>query len=47
MNVRREGTKNYYYLDSKESQCKTLTELFNLIFVGVEHMGEYDERKEE
>lgn len=47
VNVRREGTKNYYYLDSKKSQWKSLTELINLIFVGIQHIGEDDERKGE
>lgn len=47
VNIRREGTKNYYYLDSKKSQWKSLTELINLIFVGIQHIGEDDERKGE
>jgi DNA-binding transcriptional ArsR family regulator len=47
VNVRREGTKNYYYLDSKKSQWKSLTELINLIFVGIQHIGEDDEREGE
>lgn len=47
VNVRKEGTKNYYYLDSKESQWKTLTELINLIYNGIEHIGENDPRQEE
>ena len=47
VNVRREGTKNYYYLDSNESQWKTLTELINLIFVGIQHISKDDVRKEE
>ena len=47
VNVRREGTKNYYYLDSKKSQWKSLTELINLIFVGIQHIGENDVRKGE
>lgn len=47
VNVRREGTKNYYYLDSKKSQWKSLTELINLIFVGVQHISENDLRKGE
>lgn len=47
VNVRREGTKNYYYLDSKKSQWKSLTELINLIFIGIQHIGEDDERKGE
>lgn len=47
INVRREGTKNYYYLDSKESQWKVINELINLIFEGIKHIGENDLRKEE
>lgn len=47
VNVRKEGTKNYYYLDSKESQWETITELINLIFVGVKHISNDDFRKEE
>ncbi|WP_413926717.1 ArsR/SmtB family transcription factor [Clostridioides sp. ZZV14-5902] len=47
VNVRREGTKNYYYLDSKKSQWKSLTELINLIFVGIQDIGENDVRKGE
>lgn len=47
VNVRREGAKNYYYLDSKESQWKSLTEVINLIFVGIQHIGENDVRKGE
>ena len=35
VNVRREGTKNFYYLDSKKSQWENLTELMNLIFEGM------------
>ncbi|MGL4740013.1 MAG: ArsR/SmtB family transcription factor [Sarcina sp.] len=46
INVRREGTKNYYYLDSKESQWQTLTELINLIFTGIKHISNDDTRKE-
>ena len=45
VNLRREGTKNYYYLDSKKSQWKSLTELINLIFVGIQHISENDIRK--
>lgn len=47
VNMRREGTKNYYYLDSKKSQWKSLKDLINLIFVGIEHIGENDLRKGE
>ena len=45
VNLRREGTKNYYYLDSKKSQWKSLTELINLIFVVIQHISENDIRK--
>lgn len=47
VNVRREGTKNFYYLDSKKPQWENLTELMNLIFVGVQHISEDDIRKGE
>ena len=47
VNVRREGTKNFYYLDSKKSQWENLTELMNLIFEGIQHINEDDIRKEE
>ena len=47
VNVRKEGTKNFYYLDSKESQWKNLTELINLIFIGVQHISKDDTRKGE
>lgn len=45
VNVRREGTKNYYYLDSRESQWKTLTDLIDLIFTGIQHISKEDTRK--
>lgn len=47
INVRREGTKNYYYLDSNESQWKDIKDLINLIFEGIQHISEDDKRKEE
>lgn len=47
VNVRKEGTKNFYYIDSKESQWKNLTELINLIFIGVQHISKDDTRKGE
>ena len=47
VNVRREGTKNFYYLDSNKSQWENLTELMNLIFEGIQHINEDDIRKEE
>lgn len=47
INVRREGTKNYYYLDSNQSQWGNLRDLMELIFVGIQHIGNDDKRKEE
>jgi DNA-binding transcriptional ArsR family regulator len=29
INVRKEGTKNYYYLDAKDNELKKLIKLFN------------------
>lgn len=47
VNVRREGTKNYYYLDSNESKWQMLTELMNLIFIGIKHISKDDARRGE
>lgn len=38
VNKRREGTKNYYYIDAKESQWNTLNELLALVNTGITHM---------
>ncbi|MGL5416788.1 MAG: ArsR/SmtB family transcription factor [Clostridium sp.] len=46
INVRKEGTKNYYYLDSNKSQWKDIKDLINLIYEGVEHISEEDNRRE-
>lgn len=32
INMRREGTKNYYYVNSSETQWRQLTELMNYIY---------------
>ncbi len=44
VNLRREGTKIIIILIQK-SQWKSLTELINLIFVGIQHISENDIRK--
>lgn len=46
VNMRREGTKNYYYIDAKESLWNTLNELFALVNTGIAHMRT-DTRKAE
>lgn len=47
VNMRREGTKNYYYLDSNESQWKTLNELINLVYINIQQIAKHDDRKGE
>lgn len=39
VNMRREGTRNYYYFDARESQWKTLDDLIHLVYVGVQHIS--------
>lgn len=45
--MRREGTRNYYYLDANESQWNTLYELIGLVNEGIKHIGPHDPRKGE
>ncbi len=47
VNVRREGTKNYYYLDSNESRWGALAELVGLVYEGIRHIGPDDPRRGE
>ncbi|WP_297638036.1 winged helix-turn-helix domain-containing protein [uncultured Clostridium sp.] len=47
INLRKEGTKNYYYLDSNESEWKNIRDLINLIFEGIQHISQDDKRREE
>ena len=37
--MRREGTKNYYYLSADETQWKELTDLMNLIYESIRALG--------
>lgn len=39
VNMRREGTRNYYYISADETQWKALAELVNKIYDGVVHIG--------
>lgn len=36
--MRREGTKNYYYLSADETQWKEIADLVRLIYEGVRHI---------
>lgn len=37
--MRREGTKNYYYLSDNETKWKDIAELVNTIYDGVQHIS--------
>lgn len=39
VNMRQEGTKNYFYIDSNESQWKTLNEVTSLIYEEVQNIS--------
>lgn len=36
--MRREGTKNYYYLSADETQWKEIKDLVNLIYTSIQHL---------
>lgn len=35
--MRREGTKNYYYLSEDETQWKEMVDLMNLVYASIQH----------
>ncbi len=37
--MRREGTKNYYHVSADETRWKEITELMNLVYESVRHIG--------
>ena len=37
--VRKEGTKNYYYLSADETQWKEISDVINLIYASVRHIS--------
>lgn len=37
--MRREGTKNYYYLSADETQWKEMSDLINLIYTSIRHIS--------
>ncbi|WP_244333100.1 ArsR/SmtB family transcription factor [[Clostridium] hylemonae] len=37
--MRREGTKNYYYLSTDETQWKEIADLVDLIYESIQHMS--------
>ena len=42
--MRKEGTKNYYYLSMQETQWKAIADLVNLIYESVRHISEDADR---
>ena len=47
INMRREGTKNYYFVDADESQWKRILDLVQLIYEVATRIKKNDPRKEE
>ena len=47
INMRREGTKNYYYMDSNEKQWEKITTLVNHVYEVVKDIAPIDNRKGE
>ena len=39
LKVRKEGTKNYYYLSAEETQWKEIADLVNLIYGSIRHIS--------
>lgn len=39
INMRKEGTKNYYYIRADETQWKKLADLMKLVYEGIIHIG--------
>lgn len=37
--MRKEGTKNYYYLSADETQWKEIADLINLIYTSIQHIS--------
>ena len=42
INVRKEGTKNFYYIRADETQWKAIADLMKLVYEGVLHIGKSD-----
>lgn len=47
INMRREGTKNYYFLDAAESQWKRILNLVSVIYESAKDISKEDPRKVE
>lgn len=47
INMRREGTKNYYFVDASESQWKSILDLVSVVYDSAKDIAKEDPRKEE
>ena len=47
INMRREGTKNYYFVDASESQWKRILDLVGIIYESAKDITKEDPRKVE
>lgn len=47
INMRREGTRNYYYMDTNETQWEKISSLVNHIYEVVKDVAPIDKRKGE
>ncbi|SHM50817.1 DNA-binding transcriptional regulator, ArsR family [Anaerosporobacter mobilis DSM 15930] len=47
INMRREGTKNYYFVDASESQWKRILDLVGVIYESAKDLTKEDPRKVE
>lgn len=47
INMRREGTKNYYFVDASESQWKRILDLVSVIYESAKDISKEDPRKVE
>lgn len=47
INMRREGTKNYYYMDANETQWRKLSKLVNRMYEVVKNIAPIDTRNKD
>lgn len=47
INMRREGTKNYYYIESNDTEWKRITQLMNHIYEVMKNFASIDTRNQE
>lgn len=43
VNVRKQGTMNFYYISADETRWKSIVDLINLVYEGIRHIGNSQE----